>query len=358
MSKNNNRVKGPIHPVILSKQSFPLRALRALCGKGFVPWKYIFIRILQMFPTLLGISIISFIIIQIAPLDFTAQYRLNPQFSEETLKELIRSYGLDRPVIEQYFRWLWNAVHLDFGESTKYIGMKVFPLISMRVMVTLRLSILAMVFTWLISVPLGIYCAMRQYSFSDKVFSVMAFVGMSLPTFFVAFLLLMLASSVTWLPPGGLRSANYEQFSYWGRILDYLWHMAIPAAVMILSSVAGLMRIMRGNVLEVKRAQYITTARAKGLSGRKVIFKHILRNAINPMITIFGYQLSALLSGVGLTEAVLAYPGLGKLMLDAVLSQDMYLVMGGLMMSSVLLLVGNLIADIVLAVVDPRIKVG
>ena len=138
----------------------------------------------------------------------------------------------------------------------------------------------------------------------------------------------------------------------------YLWYMAIPAAVMIFSSIAGLMRIMRGNVLEVKRSQYITTARAKGLSERKVIFKHILRNAINPMITIFGYQLSALLSGVGLTEAVLAYPGLGKLMLDAVLSQDMYLVMGGLMMSSVLLLVGNLIADILLAFVDPRIKVG
>jgi peptide/nickel transport system permease protein len=323
-----------------------------------LPWKYIVVRILQMIPTLVGISIISFIIIQIAPLDFTAQYRMNPQFSEETLRELIHKYGLDKPVIVQYFRWLSNAFHLEFGESTRYIGMKVFALISARAMVTLRLSLLAMVFTWLISVPLGIYCAIRQYSLTDKVFSVMAFIGMSLPTFFVAFLLLMLASSVGWLPPGGLRSATYDQLSFWGRILDYLWHMAIPAAVMVLSSVAGLMRIMRGNVLEVKRAQYVTTARAKGLSGRKVVFKHILRNAINPMITIFGYQLSALLSGVGLTEAVLAYPGLGKLMLDAVLSQDMYLVMGGLMMSSVLLLIGNLIADILLAIADPRIKVG
>ena len=324
---------------------------------SILPWRYILIRVLQMIPTLLGISLISFIIIQIAPLDFTAQYRLNPQFSEETLTQLIQKYGLDKPVTVQYFRWLGRALQLDFGESTKYVGMKVFPLIATRVMVTLRLSLLAMVFTWLISVPLGIYCAIRQYSLSDKVFSVLAFIGMSLPTFFVAFLLLMLASNVGWLPPGGLRSPHYAELSFWGRILDYLWHMAIPAAVMILSSVAGLMRIMRGNVLEVKRAQYVTTARAKGLSGGKVIFKHILRNAINPMITIFGYQLSALLSGVGLTEAVLAYPGLGKLMLDAVLAQDMYLVMGGLMMSSVLLLVGNLIADILLATVDPRIKV-
>jgi peptide/nickel transport system permease protein len=325
---------------------------------SILPWRYILIRILQMLPTLVGISIISFIIIQIAPLDFTAQYRLNPQFSEETLQQLIRRYGLNKPLSVQYFRWLWNALHLDFGESVQHIGMKVFPLIATRVMVTLRLSLLAMVFTWLISVPLGIYCAMRQYSFGDKVFSVVAFIGMSLPTFFVAFLLLMLASSVGWLPPGGLISPHYDELSFWGRILDYLWHMSLPAAVMILSSVASLMRIMRGNVLEVKRAQYITTARAKGLSGRKVIFKHILRNAINPMVTIFGYQLSALLSGVALTEAVLAYPGLGRLMLEAVLSQDMYLVMGGLIMSSVLLLVGNLIADILLAIVDPRIKVG
>jgi peptide/nickel transport system permease protein len=325
---------------------------------SFLPWRYIFLRILQMIPTLLGISIISFVIVQIAPMDFTAQYRLNPQFSEEMLQQLIQRYGLDKPVTVQYLRWLWNATHLDFGESTKYVGMKVFALISSRALVTLRLSLLVMVFTWLISVPLGIFCAMRQYTFSDKVFSVIAFIGMSLPTFFVAFLLLMLAGSVDWLPPGGLSSVGYERLSFWGKMGNYLWHMAIPAAVMILSSVAGLMRIMRGNVLEVKTAQYITTARAKGLSGKKVIFKHILRNAINPMITIFGYQLSALLSGVGLTEAVLAYPGLGKLMLDAVLSQDIYLVMGGLMMSSVLVLVGNLIADILLAIVDPRIKVG
>jgi len=325
-----------------------------------LPWRYILARILQMIPTLLGISIISFIIIQIAPGDFTTSYRLNPQFSEQTLKDMSERFGLDKPLFVQYFKWLWNALRLDFGESTKYAGMKVFSLISTRVMRTLRLSLLAMFFTWLISIPLGIYCAMRQYTLSDKVFSVLAFIGMSLPTFFVAFLLLMLAATVPWLPPGGLTSipSVYENLSFWGKFLDYLWHMTIPAAVMILSGVAGLMRIMRGNVLEVKRAQYVVTAKAKGLSSRKVIFKHIVRNAINPMVTIFGYELSALLSGVGLTEAVLAYPGLGLLMLDAVLAQDIYLVMGGLMMSSVLLLVGNLIADILLAIVDPRIKVG
>ncbi len=323
-----------------------------------LPWRYILLRILQMIPTLLGISLIAFLIVQIAPGDFTTQYRLNPQFSEETLKSLIRRYALDKPLVVQYLRWLSNAVQLDFGESTMHIGVKVFQLISARVMVTLRLSLLVLVLTWLISIPLGIYCAMRQYSLGDKVFSVLTFIGMSLPTFFVALLLLMLAAGVKWLPIGDVTSLDHDKLSSWGKILDYLWHMIIPATVMVLSGVAGLMRIMRGNVLEVKRAQYVTTARAKGLSGRKVIFKHILRNAINPMITILGYELSALLSGVALTEIVLNYKGLGELMLRAVLAQDIYLVMGDLMMSSALLLFGNLIADILLAVADPRIKVG
>lgn len=338
----------------------PTGGVRGFARKcaAILPWKYIFVRVLQMIPTLLGISLIGFLVVQIAPGDFTSTYRLNQEISEETIQKLEEEFGFDKPLYVQYYRWLKSAFHLNFGESTAYRGMKVFNLIASRALVTLRLSLLVMVVTWLISIPLGIYCAMRQYTFSDKVFSVMAFIGMSLPTFFVAFLLLMLAASVEWLPPGGLRSADYQAFSYWGRILDYLWHMAIPATVMVLSSVAGLMRIMRGNVLEVKRAQYVVTAKAKGLSGRKVIFKHILRNAINPMITIFGYQLSALLSGVGLTEAVLAYPGLGELMLRAVLQQDLFLVMGGLVMSSVLLLIGNLIADILLAIADPRIKVG
>jgi peptide/nickel transport system permease protein len=335
-----------------------LRVLRALSGKGFLPWRYILVRVLQMVPTLLGISLISFIIIQIAPLDFTAQYRLNPQFSEQTLKELIHRYALDKPVIVQYFRWLWNALRLDFGESTMSPGARVLDLIAPCAMITLKLSLLAMFFTWLISIPLGVYCAIRQYSLSDKLISVLAFVGMSLPTFLIAFLLLMLAANVSWLPVGDVTSIDYGKLPFWGRVLDYLWHMILPASVMVFSGVAGLMRIMRGNVLEVKRAQYVTTARAKGLSSRKVIFKHILRNAINPMVTIFGYELSALLSGVALTEIILNYKGMGHLMLRAVLSQDMYLTMGDLMMSSVLLLIGNLLADILLAVVDPRIKVA
>jgi peptide/nickel transport system permease protein len=222
---------------------------------------------------------------------------------------------------------------------------------------TFRLSLAAMVMVWLISVPIGIYAAIRQYSLGDKIFSVLAFVGMSLPTFFVAFLLAYLATEIHWLPAGGSESLDHEQMNWFGRTLDTLWHMIIPVSVLTIARIAGMMRLMRGNMLEVKRAQYVTTARAKGLSERKVIYKHMLRNAVNPMVTIFGYQLSGLLSGVALTEAVLGYPGLGRLILDAVMAQDLFLVMASMMMGTTLLLIGNLIADLLLVVVDPRIKV-
>ena len=325
---------------------------------AFLPWKFVLKRVLFMIPTMLGISLIAFVIIQAAPGDFTTVYRQNPAFSEEMIKELQAKYGLDKPIIVQYFIWLYRVVfQLDFGESTKYIGSTVFSLISSRMKATFLLSLVALVFTWLISIPLGIYAAVRQYSIGDKILSVLAFIGMSLPTFFIAFLFLYFASKGKWLPTGGLVSYDYDTLSFFGKIRDYIWHMIIPASVMVLSGIAGLMRLMRGNMLEVKRAQYVTTARAKGLSERVVIFKHIFRNAINPMVTLFGFQLSGLLSGVALTEAVLAYPGLGRLILDAVLSQDLFLVMGSMMMGSLLLLLGNLIADILLAVVDPRIKV-
>jgi len=325
---------------------------------AFLPWRFVTKRVFLMLPTLLGISVIAFFIIQLAPGDFTTRYASNPQFSQEMIEEIQAKYGFDKPIHQQYFLWLWRIIrYWDFGESTSFPGSPVFSLIGKRLQATLLLSLLALVFTWLISIPLGVYAAIRQYSVGDKILSVIAFIGMSLPSFFVAFLLLYFASKYKFLPAGGLVSKNFDDLSTIAQILDYLKHMIIPASVMIITRLAGLMRLMRGNMLDVKRSQYVTTARAKGLSERVVIFKHIFRNAINPMVTLFGYQLSGLLSGVALTEAVLSYPGLGSLVLEGVQSQDIYLVMGSMMMGSLLLLMGNLIADILLAVVDPRIKV-
>jgi len=311
-----------------------------------LPWQYVVKRVALMFLTLWAASFVAFCVIQIAPGDFTSQLRMNPQVPDETIRELAAKYGQDKPLLVQYGNWVWGILaRQDFGVSTQYIDEPVFKVIRTRMLATFRLSLAAMVMVWLISVPIGIYAAIRQYSLGDKISSVLAFIGMSLPTFFVAFLLAYLATEIHWLPSGGSESLNHAEMSWLARTLDTLWHMIIPVSVLTIARIAGMMRLMRGNMLEVKRAQYVTTARAKGLS------------AVNPMVTIFGYQLSGLLSGVALTEAVLGYPGLGRLILDAVMAQDLFLVMASMMMGTTLLLIGNLIADLLLVVVDPRIKV-
>jgi len=320
-------------------ESFPVFSVSVLFFTLLpLPWQFMVKRLLLMVLTLWAASFVAFFVIQAAPGDFTSQYRLNPQYSERELEKMIARYGFDKPVIVQYGLWLWRAVaYQDFGVSTKYTEVPVFQVLRTRMVATLKLSAVALVLIWVLSVPIGVYSAIRQYSVGDKVLSVLAFVGMSLPTFYVAFLLLYLATEF--------------------KIVSHLHRLVIPAAVLTISSLAGMVRLMRGNMLEVKRAQYVTTARAKGLSERNVIYKHMLRNAVNPMVTIFGYQLSGLLSGVALTEAVLNYPGLGRLILDAVLAQDLYLVMASMVMGTSLLLIGNLIADLLLVVVDPRIQV-
>src|SRR3989338_7318144 len=213
-----------------------------------------------------------------------------------------------------------------------------------------------MFFIWLVAIPSGIYTAVHQYSFGDKVFSVFSYVGLALPGFFFALLLLFLADMWGVFPKGQLFSGEYGGLGLFGKLWHVGKHLLVPVIVISTGSMAVLQRIMRGNMLEVLRTQYLVTARAKGLPEKRVIYKHALRNAINPMITIFGYQLSGLLSGVALTEAILSWPGLGRLMLDAVLKQDVYLVMATLVISSWLLIVSNLIADILLAFTDPRVR--
>jgi peptide/nickel transport system permease protein len=213
-----------------------------------------------------------------------------------------------------------------------------------------------MLLSWCLAIPIGIYSAVHPYSRMDKMFSFCAFFGMSVPGFFLAFLLLYVASVTGWFPIGGLQSINYDTLSLFEKVWDRVHHLMIPTLVLGTGSMAGLVRLMRGNMLETLRAEFVTTARAKGLAEQVVIYKHALRNAINPFITIFGYQLSTLFSGAAITEIITAWPGLGRLMLDAVISQDLFLVMGNLLMGSVLLIVGNLSADILLAVSDPRIR--
>lgn len=319
--------------------------------------RYILRRFLQMIPLLLGITFISFVIIQLAPGDYLSQQRLyNPDISPETLEQMRRQFGLDQPLHVQYLKWLWGVLHLDFGYSFQY-KMPTLELLASRMLATLLLGLTSTLFAWLVALPIGIHAATHPYSWSDRLLSVFAFLGLSVPNFFLAFLLIFfVVSRGLDLPIQGLTSVDHKQLSPAGQLMDYARHLLLPTVVLGTASLAGLMRYMRGNLLEILGEDFIRTARAKGLPERRVIYRHAVRNAINPLITLFGYDLASLLSGAALTENVFGYPGLGRLVLQAVLSYDLYVVMGALFLSGVLLVVGNLVADVLLALADPRIR--
>jgi peptide/nickel transport system permease protein len=317
---------------------------------------YVLRRFLQMIPLLFGISALTFILLQLAPGDFLNQMAENPAISPATIDAMRRNFGLDKPWYIQYGLYLRNILlHFDFGQSFSR-HQPVFRVISEGLGNTLMLAGAAAIVTWGLALPLGIWAAVRQYSWIDKTLSLIAFVWLSVPEILSGLLLLMLAARTGWFPVGGMRSIDYDDLSTMGRIGDLLWHLALPALVVGLVPLASRMRQMRGNLLDVLRLDYVTTARSKGLDEGVVIYKHALRNALNPMITLFGYTLGALVSGSFVAEIIFSWPGLGRLTLDAILTQDQYLVMGSVLMASVVLILGNLIADLLLAVADPRIS--
>jgi peptide/nickel transport system permease protein len=218
------------------------------------------------------------------------------------------------------------------------------------------LSLASFLVTWLVAIPLGTWAALRRGRWAEKTVQFASYVLLSIPSFFVAMILLFWASQTGWLPLGGMQSANHEELGWAGRTVDLLRHLVIPTLALSLGSIAALQRLMRGNMLEILGKQYITAARAKGLPESRVIYVHALRNAINPLITLLGYEFSGLLSGAALIEIVTSWPGLGMLMLTAVRAKDIYLVMASMMMGGVLFVIGNLLADIALAKADPRIR--
>ncbi len=318
-------------------------------------FRYIARRIINLLPLLLGVSLMSFIVIQLSPGDFLAEMRLNPVVSGDTVDQMRRNLGLDRPLHVQYIKWLWSVMRLDFGYSFAF-QVPVSWLIGTRLVNTLILNIAALVVAWLVAIPIGIRAATRQYSMSDNALSMSAYLGISTPTFFSALLLLFVAFKTRLLPIGGMTSMDFEFLPVTGKILDIGRHLVIPATVLGFGAAAGLMRQMRGNLLEVLRQDYVRTARSKGLAERPVVYKHAVRNAINPLITIFGFEIGALLSGSAILETVVGWPGLGQLILDSVIRKDLFVVMASLMLGSVTLVLGNLTADVLLALVDPRIR--
>ncbi len=314
---------------------------------------YILKRILQALPLLFIISVMSFTMLKLAPIDPLATLRANPAISAAAIKAEEERLGLNKPPVIQYGIWLSNLLRGDLGVSTS--GSSVFVLLMQRAGNTLLLGVLTIFFTWLIAVPLGVWAAVHRGRWQDKLCSMISTTGMSMPTFLMALLLLMFALATRVLPIGGLTSPDFFERDALGQALDMAQHLIIPVTVLTFVGLAGIQRQMRANLLDVLRAEYVRTARAKGLPENSVIYHHAVRNAINPLITLLGFEFAALLSGAALTETVLAYPGLGRLTLEAVLTKDMNLVMASIMLGGVMLILGNLIADILLKFVDPRI---
>lgn len=286
--------------------------------------------------------------------DPLADLRFNPAISKEVLNREEKRLGLDKPWHMQYLLWLKGLFHGDLGVTQQ--NQKVIKVIQRPIINTLLLSLCTILCTWLIAIPLGIWAALRLNRFVDKTLAILTSCGMSSPTFVLAVLGLLFALNTQFFPIGGLTSINFYEMNMLEKTFDLAKHLILPTIILTLVSIAALQRQMRANLLDVLRQEYIKTAVAKGLPTDKVIYKHALRNAINPLITIFGFEFATLLSGAALTETILAYPGLGALTLEAARKLDVNLTMVALMLGATMLIIGNLIADLLLKFADPRIK--
>jgi peptide/nickel transport system permease protein len=318
---------------------------------------YVTKRLLQALLTLFLASALSFFIMQLAPGDYVSSLEANPKISKERIDELRRQFGLDKSWLEQFGLWLWNILTRgDFGTSFSY-NRSVASLLWERVPATLLMAIASLIVTWAIAIPLGITAAVKQNRAYDRILQVLSYLGQGFPSFIAALFLLFFAQITTPLfPVGGMTSIYHSDLSPIGKIIDIGWHLILPTIALSITSFAGLQRITRGEMLDVLRQDYIQTARAKGLPENRVIYVHALRNAVNPLITLLGFELAGLLSGAFITEQFFNWPGLGKLTLQALLNLDVPLAMASLVMGAVLLIVGNLVADLMLKAADPRIR--
>lgn len=297
--------------------------------------KFFFKRLLQLIPLLIGISLISFFVMHLAPGDPTALF-IDPNVDPQELARVRANWGLDQPIPVQYIKWLWNAIRLDFGRSYM-TGQPVIGEIAERLPNTLLLMISSYILTLLICIPVGVYSAVKKGGWFDNTFTVLSFAGMSIPTFWVGLMLMLLfAVQLDWLPATG--------------------NLVLPLITMTIGSLAGLTRYQRAAMLEVLNQDFIRTARAKGLPERIVIFKHALRNALIPIVTIMGLSLPDLFGGAFIIETIFAWPGMGRLGVQAIFSRNYPLIMGIVMFSALLIVLGNLFADIGYALVDPRIR--
>lgn len=321
---------------------------------------YIAKRLLWMLPVLLGITLISFFIIHLAPGDFTrTESSLDPRASEAAREKLRAAYNLDKPLYIQYGLWLKRLAHFDFGQSFASDGAPVTEKIRQHLPVTLWINAIAILLTLAVAIPIGVASALRPNGWLDHGATLFTFVGFAMPSFWLALLLMIwLGVEQQWLPISGMASLEHAQLSWWGQLQDSARHLLLPILVSAIGGIAGLSRYIRSNMVDALRRDYITTARAKGLAPRQVVYGHALRNALLPVITILGLSIPGLIGGSVIIESLFAVPGMGKLFYDAVMMRDFPVVMGILVIGALLTLIGNLLADLAYAWADPRIRRG
>lgn len=322
---------------------------------------YIIKRFFGMIPTFIIISIVTFIIVQLPPGDFVTSAQAEIAASgggmdASTVEAMRIRYGLDQPLLIQYWKWISGFPRGDFGYSLEW-NAPVWDIVANRLAWTLLLSGLALIFMWIISIPIGIYSACNKYSIGDNIFTFLGFLGLSIPDFMLSLLWLVFATIVLGFSASGLYSPHLIDAPWsFTKFLDLLNHLWPPVVIMGMVGTAELIRIMRGNLLDVLNQQYITTARSKGLEEKVVIKKYAVRMAINPLISVLGMQIPKMISSSIIVGLVLSIPTLGPIFLRSLITQDMYLAGAILLLMTVMLLIGNLLADIALAWVDPRIR--
>ena len=325
--------------------------------------RYMVRRLLFAIPTIFAISIVSFILIQLPPGDFLDSYAANlaaqgEEINAEQLHALREAYGLGQPVYIQYGKWVWNMLHGDFGRSLEW-GMPVESLIWESLGLTVALSLFTLLFTWLLAIPIGVYSATHQYSLGDYTATFVGFIGLGVPSFMIALVLMWVAYSAFGLDVGGLFSDQFKNAPWsLAKVWDLIMHLWIPALILGLGGTAGLIRTMRANTLDELHKPYVMTAQSKGLKRNALVWRYPVRVALNPFVSSAGLQLPDLISGGTIVGVVLSLPTAGPLLLRALQSQDMYLAGAFILLLSILTVLGTLISDIVLAWLDPRIRQG
>ena len=324
-------------------------------------WRYILKRVLWMIPFMFGVSVVSFLLIQAPPGDFLTTYiaklgESNELLDQATIDNLRARFGLDQPLYVQYFKWVGNLLQGDFGMSFEW-RQPVNELVWERMALTLLVSMATLLFTWAIAFPIGVYSAVYKYSIGDYIATMIGFIGLATPNFLLALVLMYIGVVYFGSDVGGLFSPEYQNAPWsWGKVVDLMNHLWLPMVVLGTSATASLIRIMRANLLDELHKPYVDTARAKGLSEFWLIMKYPVRVALNPFISTIGWVLPNLVSGAVITAIVLSLPLAGPLMLQALLSQDMYLAGAFVLLLSLLTVIGMLISDILLVLLDPRVR--